>query len=279
MQRESLCGPRNPWVQGNFLLERFSYIVYSSVQFSRLVMSDTLGPHGLQRARPPCLSPTTRACSNSCPSSRWCHPTISSFVVPFSSCIQSFPVWGSFPMSHFFISGGQNIGVSASAVCRLSPFPTSLSGTKRGQPPLWIKKKLFYWSTVDLQCCVNFCCTEKWFSFIYIYIYILIHIFIVVCSLVTKLWPCDLMDCSLPGSSVHEIFRARKLEWLLFPLPRDLPKAGIEPMSLDGFFTTEPPGKLDVLFHSFSIMVYDRMLNTAPCAMQWDLVVYPSYIW
>ena len=84
-----------------------------SVQFSLSVVSDSLRPHGLQQARPPCPSPAPRAYSNSCPSSWWCHPTISSSVVPFSSHLQSFP--GSFQMSQFFKSGGQSIGVSASA--------------------------------------------------------------------------------------------------------------------------------------------------------------------
>ena len=84
-------------------------------QFSRSFVSDSLQPHGLQHARPPCPSPTPRACSNSRPSSRQCHPTISSSVVPFSSCLQSFPASGSFPMSQFFTSGGQSIGASASA--------------------------------------------------------------------------------------------------------------------------------------------------------------------
>ena len=74
-----------------------------------------LWPHRLQHARPPCPSPTPRAYSNSCPSCRWCHPTISSSVIPFSSCLQSFPASGSLPVSQFFVSGGQNIGVSASA--------------------------------------------------------------------------------------------------------------------------------------------------------------------
>ena len=81
-----------------------------SVQFSRSVMSDSLQSHGLQHARPPCSSPTPRAYSNSCPSHQWCHPTILSSVTPFSSCLQSFPASGSFPMSQFFTSGGQNIG-------------------------------------------------------------------------------------------------------------------------------------------------------------------------
>ena len=88
---------------------------HSSVQFSLSVVFNSLWPHGLQRARLPCPSPTPGACSNSCPLSRWCHPTISSSVVPFSSCPQSFPASGSFPMSQLFPSGGQSIGVSASA--------------------------------------------------------------------------------------------------------------------------------------------------------------------
>ena len=85
-----------------------------SFQFSCSVMSNSLLPHGLQHTRPPCPSPTPRAYSNSCPSSCLCHPIISSSVVPFSSCLQSFPVSGSFPMSQFFASGGQSIGASAS---------------------------------------------------------------------------------------------------------------------------------------------------------------------
>ena len=86
-----------------------------SVQFSRSVVPNSSWPHGLQHARPPCPSPTCRTYSNLCPSSQWCHPTISSSVILFSSCLQSFPASGSFPMSQFFKSGGQSIGVSASA--------------------------------------------------------------------------------------------------------------------------------------------------------------------
>ena len=86
----------------------------SSVQFSHSVMCDSLLPHGLQHARLLCPSPTPRACSNSCPLSRWCHQTISSFVVPLSFCPQSFPASGSFQMSQLFTSCGQSIGVSAS---------------------------------------------------------------------------------------------------------------------------------------------------------------------
>ena len=87
---------------------------YHSVWFSCLVMSNFLQPHELQHARLPCPSPTPRACSNSCPSNQWCHPTIWSSVIPFSSCLQSFPASGSFQMSQLFASGGQSTGASAS---------------------------------------------------------------------------------------------------------------------------------------------------------------------
>ena len=89
--------------------------LFSLVQSSCLVVSDSLRLRGLQHTRLPCPSLSPRACSNSCPLNRRCHPTILSSVVPFSSCLQSFPASGSFPMSQFFTSGGQSIGVSASA--------------------------------------------------------------------------------------------------------------------------------------------------------------------
>ena len=84
-------------------------------QFSHSVVSNSLWPYGLQHARFPCPTPTPGAYSNSCPSSRWCHPTISSSVIPFSYCLQSFPASGAFPGSQFFTSGGQTIAASASA--------------------------------------------------------------------------------------------------------------------------------------------------------------------
>ena len=87
----------------------------SSIQFSRSVTSDSLRPHESQHARPPWLSPTPGVYSNSCPSSQWWHPAISSSVIPFSSCPQSLPASGSFPMSQLFTWGGQSTGVSASA--------------------------------------------------------------------------------------------------------------------------------------------------------------------
>ena len=92
--------PKSVWRQDTLIL--FHVQVTIPVQFSRSVISDSLQPHGLQQARLSCPSPTARACSNSCPLSRWCHPTISSSVVPLSSCLQSFPASGSFPKSQFF---------------------------------------------------------------------------------------------------------------------------------------------------------------------------------
>ena len=89
---------------------------FSSVQFSRSDVSDSLQPREPQHSRPPCPSPTPRVYSDSCPLSRWCHPTISSSVIPFSSGPQSFPALRSFPMSQVFASGGQSIRVSASAL-------------------------------------------------------------------------------------------------------------------------------------------------------------------
>ena len=97
---------------------------FSPVQFSCSVMSNSLRPHESQHATPPCPSPTPRIHSNSCPLSCWCHTTISSSVIPFFSCLQSFPASESFPMSQFFVSGGQSIGVSTSA----SVFPVNIQG-------------------------------------------------------------------------------------------------------------------------------------------------------
>ena len=103
-----------------------------SVQFSCSVVSNSLWPHGLQHVTFPCPSPAPGACSNSYPSSQWCHPTISSSAIPFSSCLQSFPESGSFSMSQFFQSDGQSIGASASAsalpVNSKDWFPLGLTG-------------------------------------------------------------------------------------------------------------------------------------------------------
>ena len=101
---------------------KWNSYTHTSAQFSRSVMSDSLWPHGLQHARPHCPSLTPGVYSNSCPLSGWCHPTISSSIVPFSSHLQSFPASGSFPMNKLFTSGGQSIGVSAS----VSVFPMNV---------------------------------------------------------------------------------------------------------------------------------------------------------
>ena len=119
--------------------QRLSYKIRLelTVQFSRSVVSDSLRPHELQRARLLCPSPTPGVYSNSCPLSQWCHPTISSSVVPFS-CLQSFPASGFFLMSQFFALGGQSIGVSASAsVLPMNIqdwFPSGLTGWIALQP-------------------------------------------------------------------------------------------------------------------------------------------------
>ena len=101
-------------------------------------MSDSLWPHGLQHTRLPCPSPTPGVNSNSCWLSQWCHPTISSSVIPFSSCLQSFPASGSFPMSQFFTSSGQSIGVSTSTLVLpmniQNWFPSGLTGLISLQP-------------------------------------------------------------------------------------------------------------------------------------------------
>ena len=103
------CWENKPTALNNYLPSSHS------LQFSHSVVSDSLSPRGLQHARPPCPSAAPKACSNPCPSSWWCHPTILTSVIPFSSCLQSFPASESFPMSQFSPSGGQRIGASASA--------------------------------------------------------------------------------------------------------------------------------------------------------------------
>ena len=105
-----------------YIYSKSMNLVLISVQFSHSVVSDSLQPHEPQHARPPCPSPTPRVHPNTCPLSWWCHPTISSSVIPFSSYPQSFPASRSFQVSQFFASGGQSIGVSASA----SVFPMNI---------------------------------------------------------------------------------------------------------------------------------------------------------
>ena len=110
-----LMSPVSPELQMNSLLLSHRRSPIISVKFSCSVVSDSLRPHGLQHARPPCPSPTPRVHPNPCPLSWWCHPTTSSSVVPFSSCPQSLPASGSFQLNQLFASGGQSIGISASA--------------------------------------------------------------------------------------------------------------------------------------------------------------------
>ena len=140
----------------------------SSVQFSHSVMSASLWPHGLHHTRLPCPWPTPGSYPNSCQLSQWCHPPISSSVIPFSSHLQSFPASGSFPMSRFFASGGQSIGVSASVLlmCNQDWFPLGWTGwislLSKGvsrvfsnirvqnhqfcaQPPLWSNSHIHTW--------------------------------------------------------------------------------------------------------------------------------------
>ena len=130
---------------------------FSSVQFSHSVVSDSLQPHGPQHAKPPCPSPTPGAYPNSCPLSWWCHPTISSIVVPFS-CLQFFPL---FPMSQFFASGSQSIGVSASAsVLPMSIqdwFPLGWTGwislqSKGLSRVLWVRWMTLQFSAAAKEC-------------------------------------------------------------------------------------------------------------------------------
>ena len=143
--------------------------------FSCSVMSFSLQPHRMQYARLPCPSPSPRACSNSCPLSQWCHPTISSSVIPFSSHLQSFPTSGSFPMSWLLTSGGQSIGASASA----SVLPMNIKGwfplewtgwislQSKGLSRVFSKTTVqkhqflyifiyFNWRLVTLQYCIGF---------------------------------------------------------------------------------------------------------------------------
>ena len=194
---------------------------FSSVQFSHSVMSDSLRPHGLQHTRRPCPSATlfnsSALYSNSCPLSRWCHPTISLSVIPFSSCLQSFPASGSFQMSQFFTSGGQIIGASASAsvlpmniqdwfplgwtgwislgLSRV--FPTPQLKSIHSSVYLFLKVQLIYKVVLVSG-------TEK--SNWVIHTYSLLQIiFPYQIRSVTQSCPtlCDPMNCSTPGLPVH----------------------------------------------------------------------------
>ena len=169
--------------------------------FNHSVVSDSLSPHGPQHARPPCPSPSPRVCSNSCLSSQWCHPTISSSVTPFSSCPQSFPASGSLPVSRLFVSGSQSIGASASA----SVLPMNIRD--------WCPLGWTGW--ISLQ--------SKGLSRVFWKL------------LVAQSYPtlCDPMDCSQPDSSVHGDSPGKNNTRVNyhFLLQRNLPNWGIEPGS------------------------------------------------
>ena len=125
----SNCFYNSFWILNFHECFHFTFLIDPLLLFSRSVgqshgLQHCLWPHGLQHTRLPCPSPPPGACSNSCPLSWWCHPTISSSVVPFSFCLQSFPASGSFPMTQFFASGGQTIGTSAST----SVLPMNIEG-------------------------------------------------------------------------------------------------------------------------------------------------------
>ena len=180
-------------------------------------MSDSLQPHGLQHARPANPSPTPGACSNSCPLSQWCHPTVSSSVIPFSSLLQSFPASGSFLMSWLLASGGQSIGASASVL------PVNIQG----------------WFPLGLPSLICVCCN-------------LPHHYSIGGPLnyfqAFSCFSCSVMsDSATPWTVAHQaplsMGFSRQEYWsgLQFPSPEDLPDPGIEPVSAalaGGFFTS-----------------------------------------
>ena len=191
--------------------------------FSHSVMSDCWWPHGLQHSRLPCSSLTLRACSNSCTLSRWCNPTISSFFVPFSSCLQSFPASGSFLMNWLFTSGGQSIGGSAST----SVFLVNIQGLFGVY--FLVQSLLLLLSRFSR---VQLCATPEtaahqapgpWDSpgkNTGVGCHFLLQCMKVKSeSEVAQSCPtlCDPMDCSLPGSSIHGF--SRQEYWSGFPLP------------------------------------------------------------
>ena len=141
--------------------------IHQSVQFSRSVVADSLRPHESQHARPPCPSPTPGVHPNSCPSSRWCHPAISSSVVPFPSCPQSLPASGSLPMSQLFAWSGQSIGVSALA----SVLPKN---TQDWSPLEWTG-----WLSLQYICIIESLCCKwsiKWQTLFWIFFSLLFKI-------------------------------------------------------------------------------------------------------
>ena len=221
-------------------------------------MSDSPQHHGLQHTRLPCPSASPEACSNSCPLSRWCHPTISSSVVPFSPCLLSFPASGSFPVSQLFASGGQSIGASASVL------PVKIQG--------WFPLG-FDWLTffrIDLL------------GDMYIYLY-LDKMKVLVTS---HVWLCDPIDCGPPGSSVHGILQARILEWVAIPSSRgssQLRDRTQGSLSLQADSSpSEPPGNIyicEIICRTFLLLPKASLCPSAvfpslcPCPQQ-TLIVF-----
>ena len=156
----------------------------SSVQFSCSVVSNSLRPHELQHARPPCPSPTPGIYPNSCPSTQWWNPTISSSVIPFSSWPQFLPASGSFPMSQLLASGGQSFGASASTMNTQDGFPLGWTG--------WISLQSKGLSRVFSNITIAQLCPTL----------------------------CTPMDFSPPGSSIYGIFQARLLKWVAISFSR-----------------------------------------------------------
>ena len=183
----------------------------SSVQLSHSVVSDSLQPYGLQLIRPPCPSPTPSIYSKSCPLSRWCHPTILSSVVPFSSCLQSFPASGKFSdqsVLHIRWPKYWSFSFSISPSNEYSGLISfrmdwldllAVQGTLKESSPTPQFKSIFP---------SNICSFPLQTS------YLIIYRCMCACSVTQScLTLCDRMDCSLPGSSAHRIFQARILEW------------------------------------------------------------------
>ena len=159
--------------------------MFSSVRFSCSIASDSLRPHESQHARSPCPSPTPGVHSDPRTSSQWCHPAISSSVVPFSSCPQSLPASESFPMTQLFAWGSQSTGVSASA----SFLPKNTQG--------WSPSE---WTGND----VSVTLINPLWTFLVV----------VVIQSLSPFWLCNPMDCSLPGSFVHGISQAKIQDWV-----------------------------------------------------------------
>ena len=199
----------------SFLLMSFDY----SVHFSISVVSHSLWPNGLEHACLPCLSPTPGACSKSCPLTQWCHPTISSSVVHFSSCLQLFQASWSFPMSQFFPSGGQSVGASASAsvfpINIQDWFPLGLTGLislqSKGLSRVFSKHHsskasvLQHSAFIMVQLSHPYMTTRK-----------TIALTAAVAAKSCQLCPtlCDPIDGSPPGSPIPGILQARTLEWV-----------------------------------------------------------------